>query len=133
MIMSPKNFFLIFSKNIAFFEKIVKWKKFKISFPIKKAMFIFVAKRLFLYKRDLAPKQFFVIFSENYNFFWKKLLNNKIFNTSFVIKNSYANFWGKTPPFSKKLSNVSPKKFFTVVSGNTAFFEKLLNKKIFTI
>ncbi len=37
--------------------------------------------------------------------------------------------WRKTPPFTKKLSNASPKQFFKVFLENTAFFEKIVEKK----
>ncbi len=39
-------------------------------------------------------------------------------------KKSYVNFWCKTPPLPKKLSNGPPKLFFAVFSENTAFFKK---------
>ncbi len=81
---------------------------------------------LFVLQKRLGPqKQFFALFSENSSFFLK-LLNNKIFNTSFVIKKSNFNFWPKTPSFPEKLSNASPKQFFMVFSENTTFFEKIV-------
>ncbi len=48
-------------------------------------------------------------------------------------KKSYVNFWGKTPSFPKKFSNVPTKQFFTVFSENTASLKKLLNKEIFSV
>ncbi len=75
-----------------------------------------------LQKKIGPQKLFFVVFPENYSFFLKKLLNNKIFNTSFAIKK-------KTPLFSKNLSNAPLKQFFTFFSQNIAFFEKLVEYK----
>ncbi len=79
-------------------EKLLDEKIFKASFPIKKIAFIFVAKHPLPFKRDLAPRNDFSPFSRKMQvFFLKKLLNNKIFSTWFVIKKCYVNFWGKTP------------------------------------
>ncbi len=123
----PPKFFSPFSPKILLFsKKLLNEKLIKTKFPIKKVIFIFVARRFLPSKKDLGPRNNFLPFSQKitFFFFWKKLLNNKIFNTSFVIKNRYVHFWGKAPPFPKKLSNVSPKQFFTVFSENTAFFGK---------
>ncbi len=76
----PKNGFWAFSKKLLY-EKI-----FKTSFPIKKVIFIFVTRCLLSFKRDLALVMFFWRFLRKLYIFCKKLLNNKIFNTSFVIK-----------------------------------------------
>ncbi len=84
--MSRQIFFSIFSKNVVFSEKLLNEKIFQTSFPIKKSC---IHSRCqtppFLYKRLGPQKRFSVVFSENYTF-WKKLVNNKIFDTSFVIK-----------------------------------------------
>ncbi len=65
MVMFPQIFFPIFSKNIAFFEKIVLWKNIQnlISHK-KKVIFIFVARRLLSFKRDLGPRNGFLAFSQ---------------------------------------------------------------------
>ncbi len=74
-----------------------------------------------------SPRNDFLQFSQKITaFFLKKLLSNKIFNTSFVMKESYINFGGKTPPFPKKLSNASLKQFFMVFSENAVFFKKIV-------
>ncbi len=133
MVMSSQNFFPHFLQKYCFFKTIVIWKNIQTSFPIKKIVFIFVVKRLLFFKRDLRPRNGFLAFSQKITpFFLKILLNNRICNTSFMIK-SYVTFWHKTPPFSRKLSNVTPKQFFVVSLKITLFLEKLLNKKIFSI
>ncbi len=50
-----------------------------------------------------------------------------------LILKSYVNFWRKTAPFPKKLSNAFSKQFFTVFSENIAFSKKLSNKEIFSV
>ncbi len=37
-------------------------------------------------RKSLGPQKRFLVFSQKITHFWKKLLNNKIFNTLFVIK-----------------------------------------------
>ncbi len=45
MVMSPKNYFSrLFWNVFFFFERIVQWKIFKISFPTKKVILIFVTR-----------------------------------------------------------------------------------------
>ncbi len=134
--MSSKIFSPIFSKNVAFYKKkLLDEKIFKDSFPTKKVIFIFVARHHLPFKRDLAPgngfchfRKRFLPFSQKIQFFFlkKQPLSNKIFRTSFVIKKSYPNFWGKTTPFSKKSSNVPRKQFFAVFSENIASFKKIV-------
>ncbi len=85
-------------------------------------IFIFVARRPLPSKETWAPETVFRRFSKNTAFFEKKLLKINIFNSLFVIKKSYVNFWRKTLPFSKKLSNAPPKNFFTFFSENTVCF-----------
>ncbi len=65
----------IFSCQFLFFDK---WGgelgvlSRKYSFLIKKVIFIFVARRLFPFKKDLSFRNgFFAVFSKNYSFFWK--------------------------------------------------------------
>ncbi len=104
-------------------------KIFETSLSIKKVIFIFIARHPFHSKGTCSPKMHFRILLEKLiHIFLKKLLNNKIFVTYFVIKKSYVNFWGKTLPFHQKWSNVSPKQFFTIFSENT-FFEKTVECK----
>ncbi len=56
---------------------------FEISFPIKKFIFILVARRLLSFKKDLGPRNSFLTFSQKITHFWKKLVNNKIFTSTF--------------------------------------------------
>ncbi len=122
-----KIFFTIFSKKVAFLKKLWDDKIFKTLFPIKKrVIFVLVARRPLPFKRNLGSKNSFLAFSHKIELFLKKLLNKKIFRTSFVIKKSYVGCRGKTPPFSKKLSNVPPKQFFKIFSENTVFFRKIV-------
>ncbi len=123
---SPLKFFPPFStKMLLFSKKLLDEKLFETSFSIKKVILIFVARYPpFSSKETWAPETVFCHFLKKYSFFFLKVLNNKIFNTLFVIKKSYGNFWNKTPPFPKKSSNVLPKQFFTIFSENIAFFEK---------
>ncbi len=120
----PKIFSL-FSRKLSL-KKLFDEKILKISFPIKKILFIFSIKCSSLQKvlaSSTTPKRFSAIFSEN-AVFLKKQLNNQIFD-----KRCYVNFWGKRFPFPKKLSNVPLKQFFTVFSENTAVFEKIVELK----
>ncbi len=95
MTLSPKKwscpqkiFFVNSSKNVAFFEKLLDEKIFKISFPIKKVIFIFAVKHPLPFKRDLAPRNgFSAILSKNsFLFFWKN---------RWIIKYSVPNLWYK--------------------------------------
>ncbi len=74
--MSSQNFFPIFSKNIAFFEKMLNDKIFETSLPIKNVIFILVARRLLSFKRDMGLRNGFLAFSQKITHFWKKLVNN---------------------------------------------------------
>ncbi len=124
MVMSPEIFFPPFSqKMLLFSKKLLDEKYSKPHSPLKKVILIFITKRTLRFKRDLGPRNGFLPFSQ-IQLFLKKLLNNKIFSTSFVIKKSHVNFGYKTPPFLKQLSNVP--QFFTVFSENTAFFVKIV-------
>ncbi len=128
----PQFFFLILSKNVAFSKKLLNEKYSKPNSPIKKVIFIFARKTPHSLKKRIGPqKRFFDVFSEN-TAFLKKLLNNKIFSTLFVIK-SYVNFGSKTPPFPKELS-MCPQNSFSQLSRKILLFsKKLSNKKIFFI
>ncbi len=81
-----KIFSPVFSKKLLFFEKIVKWKNIQNLISHKKVIFIFVAGRPLPFKRDLGPRNWVLPFSQKIQLFLKKLLNNKVFSTSFGIK-----------------------------------------------
>ncbi len=86
------------------------------------------------FKRDWSPRNGFLPFSQKVTPFLKKLLNNKIFNTSFVIKKSYIKFLRKTPPFPEKFSQMRPQNSFSQFSQKIRLFsKKLSNKKMFSI
>ncbi len=120
--MSLQNFFRLFSPKMLFFsKKLFHEKIFKFHIPPPKKKFIFVTRHTLRFKRDLASRNGFLSFSPKIQLFLKNPPSNKIFR----IK-SYFNFWGKTPPFPKKLSNVPRKHFFVVFSENTAFFKKIV-------
>ncbi len=62
-----------------FSEKLLNEKIFKTSFPIKKAVFIFVAGRLLPFKRDSGPRNYgFAVFSENTSLFKKSITLDKL-------------------------------------------------------
>ncbi len=107
----PKNFFPFSPKMLLFLKKLFHEKIFKTLFPIKKVIFIFVARCPLPFKRDLGPRNGFLPFFQKIQLFLKKLLNNKIFSTSSVIKKSYVNFWRMTPPSPKKSGNVPQNSF----------------------
>ncbi len=76
-----KQFFAVFSENIASLKELLNNKIFSTLFVIKKVMLIFEARRLLSLKNSgMRPKQFYKVFSENTCFFSKKLLNKKIFS-----------------------------------------------------
>ncbi len=83
---TPK-FFLHFLKKVCFFlKKLLNEKIFKISFVIKKVVFIFVVKHPLPFKRNLGPRNGFLRFSQKIQLFLKKLLNNEILSISVAIK-----------------------------------------------
>ncbi len=114
----PKIFFHFLQKCCFLKKKLLNEKIFKTSFSIRKVIPIYFRRHTprSLQKR-LAPQKRFLPLFQKILLFLKKLLNNKIFS-------SYVNFWRKTLPFPKKLSNVFPKQFFTVFLENTLFFRK---------
>ncbi len=119
----PQNFFHHFLQKRCFFRKNIQSL-----IPIKKVIFIFVAGCLLPFKKDSCPRNCgFAVFSEN-TAFLKKLLNNEVFSTSFMIKKSYVNFWRKTPPFPKKLSKV-PINSFSLFSQKMVNFQKIDKKR----
>ncbi len=72
MVTPPKNFFSwLFWKIVFFFEKTVEWKIFKTSFPTKKVILIFVARRSLLKTVMSSHKWFFAVFSKNTAFLEK--------------------------------------------------------------
>ncbi len=68
---SPKIFSPLSPKILLFSKKFLNDKIFETSFPIKKFIFILVARRLLSFKRDLGPRNGFDVFSENYTFLEK--------------------------------------------------------------
>ncbi len=96
------NFFPPFClKMLLFSKKLSNGGIFKPSFHIIKVIFTFVARRPFPFKRDLSPRNGFLPFSRKIQLFLKKLLNNKIFSTEFVIEKDMLIF-GSTPLLSLK-------------------------------
>ncbi len=72
--MRPQNNFSRFSLKIQLFsKKLLNEKILKTSFPIKKVIFIFVARRLLPFKRDLGPKNGFLAFSQKITPFFEKI------------------------------------------------------------
>ncbi len=70
----PKIFSLLSLKILFFLKQLLNDKIFEIFFPIKKVIFIIVARRLvvpLLHKRLGPQKRFSDVFSENYPFFEK--------------------------------------------------------------
>ncbi len=133
--MSPQNSFYPFPPKVLLFSK--KWSKekiFKTSFVIKKVIFIFVARHLLPFKRDLALRNSFWPFSQIITaIFFFKLLNNKIFTTSFVIKKVTVIF-NTRHHLSLKNCQMRPQNSFSWFSQKILFFsKKLLNKKIFSV
>ncbi len=128
----PKIFSLVSPKILLFSKKLLKDKILKISFPIKKIIFILVARRILFFKRHLGLRNGFLAFSPKITIFWENLVNNKILDTLFVIK-KFVNFWRKTPSFPKKLSNAPKNSFLPFSLKIQLFFEKMLNKEIFSI
>ncbi len=118
---STRIFFPIFSKNVAYFEKIVKLKNIQNLFSHKKGYIHFRRRTSPALQKRLGPQKLGWLFSQKIQPFLKKLLNNNGIRYLICDKKSYVNFWRKMPTFPKKLSNVPLKQFFT---ENTAFFEK---------
>ncbi len=106
-------------------EKVLNDKIFETSFPIKKVIFILVARCLLSFKSDFGPRNGFLSFSQKITHFWKKLVNNKIFNTSFVIKTVMLIFSVRCPLFLKNCQ-MGPQNSFLQIQ---LFSKKLLNKK----
>ncbi len=114
-------------KMLLSLKKLLDEKIFKISFSIKKVIFIFVARHPLPFKRDLDPRNGFLLRSQKIQPFLKEPLSNEIFRASFVIKkviltfgarrllslknrqmcleNSFSRFPRKILLFSKKLTN----------------------------
>ncbi len=128
MILSPKIFYLFFRKMLHSLKKLLNEKILKISFHIKKVIFILVARHPIPLKMTWAPERGF---HRKYCFFFEKTV--KLENILYLIcdKKGYVNFLDKTPSVPKKLPNVPLKQFFLIFLENTGFFLKLLNKKIF--
>ncbi len=120
--MYPKNFSPIFSKKLAFLEKIVKWKNIQ-NLVFHKKDYIHFRPRTNPSLWLVPQKLFFAIFSENTAFFWK---NGKqwIIQCFICNKKSHVNFGNKTPPFSKH-SNMTQNSF--------SLKKKLLKNELFSI
>ncbi len=112
---SFENLFAIFSATIFVIET---------SFPIKKGIF----RCLLSFKGDLGPRNGFLAFSQKITLFWKKLVSNKIFDTSFCDKKVMLIFGVRRLLSLKNCQMRPPKQFSAVFSENIAFFKKLLNK-----
>ncbi len=111
----PSTIFSPFSSKILLFlEKFFNLKIFNTSFPIKKGCVHFRRRSSSSFQKRWALETVVLSFTQKIQPFLKKLLNNKVFSTSFVIKKSYVNFWCKMPHFPKKLTKVPPKQFCTV-------------------
>ncbi len=74
-------------------------------------------------KKWSCPQKFFFPFSPKILLFSKKLLNEKIFKSSFPIKKGYIHFRHQTPPSLQKRLRPQ-KRFFAVFSENYNFFWK---------
>ncbi len=128
--MSPQNFCPPFPPKILLFsKKLLNENILKTLFPIKKVIFIFVAKSFLPFKRDLVPGNGFCHFFRKLQLFLNKLLNNKIFNTSFVIEKVILIF-GVRRLLSQNNCQMCPQKSFSQFSRKILLFlKKLLNKK----
>ncbi len=129
-----KNFFTHFLRKCGFFQKkLLNIKMFNTSFPIKKVIFIFVARRSLLFKRNFGPRNGFLPFSQKIQPFLKQLLNNKIFSTLFVIKEVMLIF-GPRCLLSLKNCQVCPQNSFSRFSRKMLLFlKKLSSNKLFSI
>ncbi len=73
---TPQTIFSPFSpKMLLSSKKLLNEKIFKPPFPIKKVIFIFVARRVLPFKRDSDPRHSFLSFSQKIQLFLKKLLS----------------------------------------------------------
>ncbi len=135
MIMSPKHLFPHFLQKYCFFrKKLLEEEILKTSFPIKKVIFIFVARRPLPFKRDLVPQNSFLPFSQKIQLFLKKPPCNKILCTSFVKKKVMLLISGATRLFSLKNRQMCPENsFLQVFRKILPFSKKLSSKKIFII
>ncbi len=78
------------------------------------------------FEKDLGHRSSFLLVSRKTLLFSKKLFNDEIFGTEFVIRRLGLDFCPKTSSFLRRWSNAPSKQFFAVFSKNTAFFEKLI-------
>ncbi len=124
MAVFPPKFFPHFLQKCGFFrKKLLNEKIFETSFPTKKVTFIFIVRHPFPSRGTWPLETVFCIFLRKLRLFLKKLLNDKVFDSSFAIKKSYVNFWCETSPFPKKLS-IAPVKQFIAVSLKIILFLK---------
>ncbi len=133
MVMFHQNVFSPFSpKMLLFSKKLLKWKNIENLISHKRGFNHFRRQMSHSPQKRLRPqKRFFTVFLEKYSFFWKKLLNNKIFNTAFAIKKSYVNFCRNTPPFPKKL--LTPPSTLTSTVRNIALLAHFLRQRLFPL
>ncbi len=80
---------------LLFSKKLLNNKIFKTLFPIKKVIFIFVTRRHVPFRGDWGLRNNFLPFFQKIQLILKKLLNNKILSTSFVIKKVMLIFGGR--------------------------------------
>ncbi len=128
--MSAQNFSPLPPKIMLFSKKLLNDKIFETSFPIKKFIFILVARRLISFKRDLGPRNGFLAFSQKITHFWKKLVNNKIFDTYLICDKKVMLIFGVRRLLSLKNCPLRPQNSFLRFSLKIQpFSKKLLNKK----
>ncbi len=128
------NGFSQFSRKMLLsLEKLLDEKIFKISFPVKKVILIFVARRLFPSKRAWLPETVFHHFLGKCSIPSKKLLVEKMFKISFLIKKVIL-FSSPDVPFPLK-GTWPPVMVFQPFLRKYCFFflKKLLNNKIFSV
>ncbi len=129
--MRPQNSFLQFSQKILLYpKKLFNIKIFSIQFSIKKVIFIFSVRWPLLLKNNHVPQKFFPPFSPKMLLFLKKLLDEKIFKTSFSIKKVIFIFVARCPlPFKRDLDLING--FLSFSPKIQIFLKKPLCNKIF--
>ncbi len=126
-----KIFFHIFSKNVAFFEKIVERKNIRNLISHKKGCIHFRCQKPSPFKRDSDSRIGFLPFSQKITVFFFvfcffcffKLLNNKIFGSLFMIKKVTLIF-GARRLLSLKNCQMLPRNSFSRFSSKILLFFK---------
>ncbi len=115
----------IFSENVAFHEKIVRWKNSQNLISHIKGYIYFRPQAPPVFKKALGPqKLFFAVFFRKYSFsLKKKLLNNNIFSTQFII-NRVMLIFGARCLLSLKNGQMCPQNSFSMFLGKYDFFRK---------